>query len=121
MFQRLDGPLTSDVKEIARIGAKGNRLLNDIENSPLKNDALTVWRLGGAGVAIRSGPALIYIDPYLVRPKRDSGSHRAIPVPFYPEMISKADAVLSTHEHDDHCNERTLMSIQKNTAAVFFG
>ncbi|MFP8956242.1 MBL fold metallo-hydrolase [Natrialbaceae archaeon A-CW3] len=65
-------------------------------------DGVAVWYLGCNGFAIKgSEGTTIYIDPYLGLgdPPR---TVRMIPVPFDPEDIDHADAVLATHEHTDH-------------------
>ncbi len=70
---------------------------------------------------VRSGNTIVYIDPYLVLPAPDLEFHRAVPVPFPPDNIRKADAVLSTHDHEDHCNRETVMVFQRNMQALFIG
>ncbi|MFP9191959.1 MBL fold metallo-hydrolase [Natrialbaceae archaeon A-CW1-1] len=65
-------------------------------------DGVAVWYLGCNGFAIKgSEGTTIYIDPYLGLgdPPR---TVRMIPVPFDPENVDHADAVLATHEHTDH-------------------
>ncbi|WP_252701048.1 MBL fold metallo-hydrolase [Natronosalvus vescus] len=65
-------------------------------------DGVAVWYLGCNGFAIKgSEGTTIYIDPYLGLgdPPR---TVRMIPVPFDPEDVDHADAVLATHEHTDH-------------------
>jgi len=81
----------------------------------------TVWRLGGAGCVVRFGETILYIDPYLAIPAPDIEFHRAVPVPILPDTITKADAILSTHDHEDHCNEETVMAFKRNTDALFIG
>jgi len=98
--------------------SKGD-LLDEIENSP-NTDTVRIWGLSGAGFAIRYGDDVIYIDPWLVLdPKRTT--HRMFPVPFAPEKVRKAVAVISTHEHEDHCNVATVKGIVNSAGAVFIG
>jgi len=94
-------------------------LLEEIENSPSTN-TVRIWGLSGAGFVIRYGDDIIYIDPWLVLdPKRTT--HRTFPVPFPPEKVRKAIAVISTHEHEDHCNVATVKGIVNSARAVFLG
>jgi L-ascorbate metabolism protein UlaG (beta-lactamase superfamily) len=95
-------------------------ILHEIE-APETKDITTIWSLGGAGCVIKHKAAIVYIDPYLVVPDPSEEFHRAIPVPFPPERITRATAVMSTHEHEDHCDEQTVRAFQKNTRALFIG
>lgn len=99
------------------------RLLVEIEEEEINDskELMTIWSLGGAGCAVRIERRIIYIDPFLSPQELSRPFHRAIPVPFPPEQIRKATAVVSTHEHRDHCEERTVKAFQKNTDATFVG
>jgi len=44
-----------------------------------------------------------------------------VAVPFDPRDVRVADAVLSTHDHDDHCHGETLRPFADNTGALFIG
>jgi L-ascorbate 6-phosphate lactonase len=81
---------------------------------------LALWALGGAGFAIKASETLIYLDPYF------GGSFneqllRLIATPIDPTQIKTAHAVLSTHSHDDHCEQQTLTAFAANTQAFFVG
>jgi len=94
-------------------------LLDEIENSP-STDAVRIWGLSGAGFGIRAADEIVYVDPWLVvDPKRTT--HRTFPVPFPPEKVKKAVAVISSHEHEDHCNVATVSGIVNCAGAVFMG
>jgi len=80
-----------------------------------------IWGLSGSGFVIRSGDDVIYIDPWLVPPDPSRTTHRVYPPPFPPDAVRKALAVLSTHEHEDHCNSQTLLGLNKFTGAKFLG
>lgn len=95
-------------------------LLSEIEDSPPK-DTLRIWGLSGAGFVLRLGDDIIYIDPWLVPPDPGRKTHRAYPPPFPPEAVRRALAVLSTHEHEDHCNVQTLLGINGSSGALFLG
>jgi L-ascorbate metabolism protein UlaG (beta-lactamase superfamily) len=99
---------------------EASSLLEDIENSPTTEE-VRIWGLGGAGFALRSGDEVIYIDPWLVSPDPARTTHRAGTVPFSPEQVSRATAVLSTHEHADHCDVRTITGINRSAGAKFIG
>lgn len=95
-------------------------LLDEIEAFVLGNDEAAVWFLGGAGIAVKTPSSIFYIDPYF------GGSPskewlRMIAVPIDPRDIRKATAVLSTHEHEDHCHRDSIIPILHNTRAVFVG
>jgi L-ascorbate metabolism protein UlaG (beta-lactamase superfamily) len=94
-------------------------LLTSIEDARPEN--VLVWGLAGAGFAISTGDELVYIDPYLSVPDPSRPFHRAVPVPFPPDRVRSATAVVSTHEHNDHCDPATLRAFAKNTVADFFG
>ena len=82
---------------------------------------LRIWSLSGAGFVIRAGDDVIYIDPWLVPPDPARKTHRVYPPPFPPEAVRSALAVLSTHEHEDHCNVKTLLGMNQSSGAVFLG
>lgn len=95
-------------------------LLKEIESTEIE-PGVTLWSLSGAGFVIRSSDEIIYIDPWLVPPDPARTTHRAFPIPFPPENVRKATAILSTHDHEDHCNIATLIGLNKNTDAPLFG
>jgi L-ascorbate 6-phosphate lactonase len=69
--------------------------------------------LGQSGLRLACGGTVLYIDPYLsdfVRETADDPDRwaRRFPPPVDPATIADADAVLVTHEHDDHLDPRTL-------------
>jgi L-ascorbate 6-phosphate lactonase len=95
-------------------------LLDEIEESAISTNEAAVWYLGGAGIAVKGGSALIYIDPYFGgSPSREW--LRLIAVPVDPDEVRVADAVLSTHEHGDHCHRDTVIPVLRRTQAVFIG
>lgn len=69
-----------------------------IENTPEKNAILFVWFNHYAGVLIKTPSKTLIIDPVDIR-------SRSFP---------NADAVLITHEHYDHLDQRLVNEIQKN-------
>ncbi|WP_323676983.1 MBL fold metallo-hydrolase [Halorubellus sp. PRR65] len=82
-------------------------------------DGVAVWYLGCNGFACKgSDGTTIFVDPYvgLGDPPR---TIRMIPVPFDPEDVDAADAVLATHEHTDHVHGPSQAPILANTGATF--
>lgn len=81
---------------------------------------VAIWYLGCNGFVLkgRAGTTL-FIDPYLGRgdPPR---TVRMIPIPFDPDDVSAADAILATHEHTDHVHGPSQAPILANTGATFY-
>jgi L-ascorbate metabolism protein UlaG (beta-lactamase superfamily) len=72
--------------------------------------------LGQVGYRLDIADTIIYIDPYLsnsVQEKEDAGISRLIPIPMMPSEVKDANYVLITHNHRDHCDEDTLISLAK--------
>jgi L-ascorbate 6-phosphate lactonase len=98
----------------------GRILVDEMESAAVPTGHLWVWPLGGASLAVKSSHAMVYIDPYTGSP--DSGVWiRMVAVPFDPADVRSADAVLSTHDHDDHCHADTLHGFQDDTYGLFIG
>jgi len=84
-------------------------------------DGLAVWYLGCNGFVLKSASGTtLFIDPYLGTgdPPR---TVRMIPVPFDPEDVTDADAVLATHEHSDHVHGSSQGPILAEAGANFYG
>jgi L-ascorbate 6-phosphate lactonase len=80
-------------------------------------DGIAVWYLGCNGFVLKaSDGTTVFIDPYvgLGDPPR---TLRMIPVPFDPEDVTEADAVLATHEHTDHVHGPSQAPILEATGA----
>ncbi|MFB6309081.1 MAG: MBL fold metallo-hydrolase [Haloarculaceae archaeon] len=83
-------------------------------------DGLALWYLGCNGFVLKSsGETTVFIDPYLGTgdPPR---TIRMIPIPFAPEDVQTADAVLATHEHTDHVHGPSQAPILGGTGAEFY-
>jgi len=83
-------------------------------------DGLAVWYLGCNGFVLKSSSGTtLLIDPYLGTgdPPR---TVRMIPVPFEPEDVAEADAVLATHEHSDHVDGPSQGPLLEGTGANFY-
>ncbi|MBO4246321.1 MBL fold metallo-hydrolase [Halomicrobium sp. IBSBa] len=97
----------------------GDWLVRAVEDAD--PDGLAIWYLGCNGFVLKSsGGAVVYIDPYLGigDPPR---TVRMIPVPFDPDDVREADAVLATHEHTDHTHGPSQAPILAGTGATFYG
>jgi len=93
-------------------------LVRDVEAAT--PDGVAVWYLGCNGFVLKgTAGTTIYIDPYLGLgdPPR---TIRMIPVPFDPDDVAAADAVLATHEHTDHVHGPSQAPILANTGATFY-
>lgn len=94
--------------------------MDEIEGYETASNEAVVWYLSGAGIAVKGGGALIYIDPYFGgSPSREWLRMTAVPVD--PGEVRVADAILSTHEHEDHCHRGSVIPMMRNTRAVFIG
>jgi len=83
-------------------------------------DSIAVWYLGCNGFVVKAGDGTtLFIDPYvgLGDPPR---TLRMIPVPFDPEDVADADAVLATHEHTDHVHGPSQAPILESTGAPLY-
>jgi L-ascorbate 6-phosphate lactonase len=92
--------------------------LDEVEQTPV-GPSPTLWSLGGPGFVYRSATTTIWIDPYLggTPDHFAPGTYRTCAVPVDPEAIRRADIVISTHDHIDHCHRETVLPILANTDA----
>ncbi|TMT86266.1 MBL fold metallo-hydrolase [Haloterrigena sp. H1] len=93
-------------------------LVRDVEDAT--PEGVAIWYLGCNGFVLKGTEGTtIYIDPYLGLgdPPR---TVRMIPVPFDPDDVAEADAVLATHEHTDHVHGPSQAPILANTGATFY-
>ncbi|MFC6976362.1 MBL fold metallo-hydrolase [Halomicroarcula sp. GCM10025709] len=93
-------------------------LLREVEAAD--PDGLAIWYLGCNGFILKSsGDTTVFIDPYLGigDPPR---TVRMVPVPFNPEDVIEADAVLGTHEHVDHVHGPSQAPILAGTGADYY-
>ncbi|MCL5960632.1 MAG: MBL fold metallo-hydrolase [Chloroflexi bacterium] len=97
-------------------------LIREVERLKVDPGKTVLWALGGAGFVVKSAEALIYIDPFFgIWEEMVNEWTRAIPIPGSAEDIRHVDAVISTHEHIDHCHNGTLVPVSRNTDALFIG
>jgi L-ascorbate metabolism protein UlaG (beta-lactamase superfamily) len=97
--------------------------LLELESAKVET-GIALWSLGSPSFLYRSPECTIYIDPYFGPTPPEAatlypGVYRTTAVSIYPPEISVVDALISTHEHTDHCHEPTLEAFQAHTQAVF--
>lgn len=98
----------------------GRYLIEEMENAKPGHDEAIIWFLGGAGIVVKTRESLIYVDPYFGgSPSREW--LRMIAVPVDATNVRAATAILSTHEHADHCHRETIVPILARTRAKFIG
>jgi len=84
-------------------------LIAQIEGLLVPRGQLALWSLGQSGFAIKGGPTIAYIDPYLSDSiEAAGGPARRFPIPLDPAQIEHAQVVFATHEHADHADGATL-------------
>jgi L-ascorbate 6-phosphate lactonase len=99
----------------------GDLLLTEIENFKVANGKVAIWFLSDSCFVIKTPDCVIYTDPYFGGAIPESGSMRMTFVPLEPNLIKKADLVLCSHEHADHCHQESLLPFYSNTKALFVG
>ena len=67
-------------------------------------EGLSIEWLGQAGFRLKGGGKTIYIDPYNISPE-NSGE--------------KADIILITHDHYDHCDSKSIDIVKKEDTIIF--
>src|SRR5215211_4198764 len=94
-------------------------LIAQIDGLMVPHGQLALWSLGQAGVVIKGGATIAYIDPYLSDPLTASGgSRRRFPVPLDPRAANHAQIVFTTHEHSDHTDIATLGPLMAASASA---
>ena len=104
----------------------GGPLIKEINDTRIHDHAISFWNLGQAGILLkgREEDGLICIDPYLstsieqVNPETEF--KRAYPPVLSPIKLVEADAILITHEHDDHLDFATLREVGQNSENPIF-
>lgn len=92
----------------------GNELLQDIEQTMLKNGQLAVWWLGQSGYAFKTASQLFYIDLYLSEHLTAKYADTAKPhirmtaAPIRGAEIDNAGLLFASHKHSDHLDPATL-------------
>jgi len=92
-------------------------LLREIEKE--RKDDTALWCLGGPTIGIHTRGTIIYIDPFF-GPSTNPQWTRRFDSLIEPTQIRKADYILITHEHRDHCNGTTMMALEENVRPEYF-
>lgn len=79
-----------------------------IERTVVRAKTVAVWHLGGACYVVKTPKALIYLDPYVGQGDSTITGGRAIPIAFDPLEVRLIDAVICSHDHEDHTDPQTL-------------
>lgn len=99
----------------------GDVLLSEIENFRVHQGKVAVWFLSNCCFVIKTSNCILYTDPYFGGSFREAGIMRMTCLPLEPGLIKKANLVLCSHEHNDHCHRESLCSFYTNTRAIFIG
>ncbi len=96
-------------------------LAQEIASKNVAPGHVSCWWLGGSGFAFKtSANTVLYIDPYLSDSvKGIFGVSRAFPPPISPGDV-RANAVISTHWHEDHLDPGSIPVIARNNSAAKF-
>ncbi len=91
-------------------------LMEEVKSTEVPPGHVAIWWIGQAGYIIKTtrGRVLI-IDAYL-----SGGDTRMIPPPIEPEEI-KCDLYLTTHNHIDHTDLKSIEKIPKGNVETFVG
>lgn len=83
-------------------------------------EELAVWWLGQAGYILKTDQDIVVIDPYLSDSAAGGvpGFSRAVDIPLQPSEL-RADIFVITHDHLDHLDPDTLLSIPDKAASWF--
>jgi len=97
-------------------------LAKRIEEVKVEKKSLAIfWLLQGSFVFKTEQGRIIYVDPYLSdSATRVYGFKRLVPIPMSPEEV-KADLILFTHDHLDHLDPDTILSLPEDCDAKFIG
>jgi L-ascorbate 6-phosphate lactonase len=96
-------------------------LMQRIAAKRVADTYVSCWWLGGSGFVFKT-PAgtVICLDPYLSNCVEDLfGMKRAFATPIYPEDL-RADAIISTHWHEDHLDPGSIPIIARNNPDAKF-
>lgn len=100
---------------------KGAELIDEMDRTVVPRNALAVWFLGQASIAVKGGGKIIYVDPFFSHYPDEKGiSKRDYPPPFAPDEVKHADWVFCTHDHVDHLDPATLGPLSASSVRARF-
>jgi len=96
-------------------------LSKQIGDRKAENGALAAWWLGGSGFVFKAPDGtVLYVDPYLSNCVKEMfGVGRAFPSPIAAEDV-RADAIISTHWHEDHLDPVSIPIIARSDPKTVF-
>lgn len=100
-----------------------NRLIRQIEHTPILPDSLAFWGFGQMGIGVKTPRTLLYIDlclSDLLREQIAAFWVRAFDPPMLPEQAPSANYYLVTHEHGDHLDPLTVGPIARRSPQTRF-
>jgi len=93
---------------VERLYRRGAALAEEIAATVVPPGMVALWFLGQASIALKSGDAVVYVDPYF-----SDNPHRVYPTPLSTGDLTRADWVFCTHNHLDHLDVATLAPISQ--------
>jgi L-ascorbate 6-phosphate lactonase len=91
-------------------------LMEEVRSTEVPLDHVAIWWIGQAGYIIKTTRGMVLIiDAYL-----SGGNIRMIPPPIEPKEI-KCDLYLTTHNHIDHADLKSIEKIPKGNVEIFVG
>ena len=94
-------------------------LLSEIENFAVDPGKVAIWFLSDSCFVVKTAKCILYTDPFFGGSWPEHNVMRMTSVPLEPNLIKKADLVLCSHEHGDHCHYESLLPFHSNTKAKF--
>lgn len=100
---------------------KATTVMESILAKQVADGHVSCWWLGGSGFVFKTpAGAVIALDPYLSNcVEAMFGMKRAFPTPIEPEAF-RADAIISTHWHEDHLDPGAIPIIARNNPGARF-
>lgn len=105
---------------------KNNTLLIDIEANRTKDDGFRIWWLGQSGFLIQWKGKHLLLDPYLSDSltkkyaTTDKPHVRMSELVIQPSALNFIDVVTSSHNHTDHLDGETLISLFEQNKNIQF-
>lgn len=98
----------------------GEKLLTQIRETKLPDEALAFWYLGQMGILVKYKEELVAFDVLLSELRRADGSVGATNYqpPFEPGALTGLTAFFGSHDHADHINTQTLIPLQKSNPGM---
>ncbi len=101
--------------------SNGTKVSQAIATTNVVEGHVSCWWLGGSGFVFKTSKGtVIYLDAYLSNVVKDIfGAERAFAPPIDPQEV-RADAVISTHWHEDHLDPGLIPIVARNNPDAKF-